>query len=83
MNKRDAEKRKRQREQTKGPNHVHNSEHGHEEIANSTRDGKGLLFFAIQPISQHGLEISTCWIQHYTQSPIDIQGIFKSLRHWY
>jgi len=47
MKKRDAEKRKRQRERRKAVNHLHNSEHGSEDIANSTMDAKGLLFSAI------------------------------------
>ena len=45
--KRDAEMRNWQREQIKPANHVHNSEHGSEDIANSTRDAKGVLFSAI------------------------------------
>ena len=47
MKKRDAEKRKRQRQCRKAANHLHNSEHGSEDIANSTIDAKGLLFSAI------------------------------------
>jgi len=47
MKKMDAEKRKRQRERRKASNHLHNSEHGSEEIANSTMDAKGVLFSAI------------------------------------
>jgi len=47
MKKRDAEKRKWQRVRRKAANHLHNSEHGSEDIANSTMDAKGLLFFAI------------------------------------
>jgi len=47
MKKRDAEKRKRQRERTKAANHLHNSEHASEDIANSTMDAKGVLFSAI------------------------------------
>jgi len=47
MKKRDAEKRKRQREQRKAANHLHNSEHVSEDIANSTMDAKGVLFSAI------------------------------------
>jgi len=47
MKKRDAEKRKRQRERRKAVNHLHNSEHGSEDIANSPRDAKGVLFSAI------------------------------------
>ena len=44
---RDAEKRKRQRERRKAANHLHNSEHRSEDIANSTMDAKGVLFSAI------------------------------------
>jgi len=47
MKKRDAEKRKRQRELRKSANHLHNSEHRSEDIANSTMDAKGVLFSAI------------------------------------
>jgi len=47
MKKRDAEKRKRQRGRRKAANHPHNSEHGSEDIANSTMDAKGVLFSAI------------------------------------
>jgi len=47
MKKRDAEKRKRQRERRKAANHLHNSEHGSEDIANSTMDAKAVLFSAI------------------------------------
>jgi len=47
MKKRDAEKPKRQREGTKAPNHLHTSEQGNEDIANSTMDAKGVLFSAI------------------------------------
>jgi len=47
MKKSDAEKRKRQREQTKAANHLHNSEHRSEDIANSTIDAKSVLFSAI------------------------------------
>jgi len=47
MDKRDAEKHKRQRERRKAANHLHNSEHGSEDIANSTIDAKGVLFSAI------------------------------------
>ena len=41
MKKRDAEKRKRQRERRKA------AEHGSEDIANSTMDAKDVLFSAI------------------------------------
>jgi len=44
---REAEKRKHQRERRKAVNHLHNSEHGSEDIANSTMDAKGVLFSAI------------------------------------
>jgi len=47
MNKKDAEKRNRQREPRKAANHLHNSEHRSEDIANSTMDAKGVLFSAI------------------------------------
>jgi len=47
MEKRDVEKRKRQRERRKAANHLHNSEHGSEDIANTTMDAKGVLFSAI------------------------------------
>jgi len=47
MKKRDSEKHKRQRECRKDVNHIHNSEHGSDDIANSTRDAKGVLFSAI------------------------------------
>jgi len=47
MKRRDAGKRKRQRERRKVANHLHNSEHGIEDIANSTIYAKGLLFSAI------------------------------------
>jgi len=47
MKKRDAEKRKRQRERRKTANHLHHSEHGSEDIAGSTMDAKGVLFSAI------------------------------------
>jgi len=47
MKKRDAEKRQRQRERRKAANHLPNSEHGSEEIANSTMDAQGVLFSAI------------------------------------
>jgi len=47
MKKRDEEKCKRQRERRKAANHLHNSEHGSEDIANSTIDAKGMLFSAI------------------------------------
>ena len=47
MKKRDAEKGKRQRERRNAANHLHNSEHGSEDIANSTMDAKGVLFSAI------------------------------------
>ena len=47
MKKRDAEKRKWQHEWRKAANHLHNSEHGSEGIANSTMDAKGVLFFAL------------------------------------
>jgi len=47
MKKRDAEKRKRQCQRTKAGNHLDNSEHGSEDIANSTTDAKGVLFSAI------------------------------------
>jgi len=47
MKKRNAEKRKRQRERRKAVNHLHNSEHGSEDIANSTMDAKGVLLSAI------------------------------------
>jgi len=47
MKKREAEKRKRQRERRKAANHLHNSEHASEDIANSTMDAKGVLFSAI------------------------------------
>jgi len=46
MKKKDAEKRKRQRELRKAANHLHNSEHGSEDIANSTMDAKDVLFSA-------------------------------------
>jgi len=47
MKKRDAEKRKRQRKRRKAVNQLHNSEHGSEDIANSTMDAKGVLCSAI------------------------------------
>jgi len=47
MKKRDAEKRKRQCERSQAANHLHNSEHGSEDIANSTMDTKGVLFCTI------------------------------------
>jgi len=47
MKKRDLEKGKRQPEPRKAANHLHNSEHGSEDIANSTMDAKGVLFSAI------------------------------------
>jgi len=47
MKKKDVEKRKRQRERRKAANHRHNSEHGSEDIANSTMYAKGVLFSAI------------------------------------
>jgi len=47
MKKRDAEKRKWQRERRKAANHLHNSEHGSEDIANSTMDSKDVLLSAI------------------------------------
>jgi len=47
MKKRDVVKRKRQRECRIAANHVHSSECGSEDIANSTMDGKGVLFSAI------------------------------------
>jgi len=47
MKKSDAEKRKGQRERRKAPIHLHNSEHGSEDIANSTMDAKGVSFSAI------------------------------------
>ena len=47
MKKRDAEKCMRQHERRKAANHLHNSEYGSEEIANSTIDAKGVLFSAI------------------------------------
>jgi len=47
MKKRDAEKRKRQRERRNAANPLHNSEHGSEDIANSTMNTKGVLFSAI------------------------------------
>jgi len=47
MKNRDAEKRKWQRERRKAANHLHNSEHGSEGIANSTMDAKDVLFSAI------------------------------------
>jgi len=47
MKNRDEEKRKRQRERRKAANHLHNSEHGSEDIANSPMDAKGVLFSAI------------------------------------
>jgi len=47
MKKRDAEKRKRQRVRSKAANHLHRSEHGNEDIANSTMDAKGVLFSAL------------------------------------
>ena len=47
MKKRDAEKRKRQRKWRQAANHLHNSEHGSEDIAKSTIDAKGVLFSAI------------------------------------
>ena len=43
----DAEKRKQQHEWRKAANHLHNSEHWSEDIANSTLDAKGVLFSAI------------------------------------
>jgi len=45
--KRDAEKSKWQRERRKAVNHLHNSEHGSEDIANSFMDVKAVLFSAI------------------------------------
>jgi len=47
MKKRDAEKREWQCERRKAANHLHNSEHGSEDIANSTMDAQGVLFSAI------------------------------------
>jgi len=47
MKKRDAEKRKRQRERRKAANHLHNSEQGSEDIANCAMDAKGVVFSAI------------------------------------
>jgi len=47
MKKRDAEKLRRKCERRKAANHLHNSEHGSEDIANSTMDAKGVLFSAI------------------------------------
>jgi len=47
MKKREAEKRKWQRERRKAANHLHNSEHRSEDIANSTINTKGVLFSAI------------------------------------
>ena len=47
MKKSDAEKGKRQHERRNAANHLHNSEHGSEDIANSTMDAKGVLFSAI------------------------------------
>jgi len=47
MKKRDAQKRKWQRERRKAAYRLHNSEHGSEDIANSTMDTKGVLFSAI------------------------------------
>jgi len=47
MRKRDAERHKRQRERRKAANYLHNSEHGSEDIANSTMDAEGVLFSAI------------------------------------
>jgi len=44
MKKRHGEKRKRQRERRKAANHLNHSEHGSEDIANSTMDAKGALF---------------------------------------
>jgi len=72
IKKRDVEKLKRQRERRKAANHLHNSEHGSEDIANSTMDAKGVLFSAIEPISLHGLEISNCCIWLSTRSHICI-----------
>jgi len=47
MKKRDEERRNRQRERRKAANHLHNSEHRSEDIANSTMDAKGVLFSAV------------------------------------
>jgi len=47
MKKRDAEKGKRQPEPRKAANHLHNSEHGSQNMSNSTMDAKGVLFSAI------------------------------------
>jgi len=47
MKKRDAAKCKQQRERRKAANHLHKSEHGREDIANSTMNAKGVLFSAI------------------------------------
>jgi len=47
VKKRDAEKCKRQRKPRKAANHLHNSENGSEDSANSTMDAKGMLFSAI------------------------------------
>jgi len=47
MKKRDAEKGRRQCKRRKAANLLHNSEHGSEDIANSTIDAKGVLFSAI------------------------------------
>jgi len=47
MKKRDAEKRKPQRQRRKAANHLYNSEHRSEDIANSSMNAKGVLFSAI------------------------------------
>jgi len=47
MKKRYAEKRKRQHERRNAANHLHSSEHGSEDIANSPIDAKRVLFSAI------------------------------------
>jgi len=47
MKKRDAENGKQQHERRKAANHLHHSEHGSEDIANSTMDVKSMLFSAI------------------------------------
>ena len=43
----DAEKRKRQCEQRKATNDLHNSQHGSEDSASSTMDARGVLCSAI------------------------------------
>jgi len=47
MKKKDAVKHKRQCESRQALNHLHNSEHGSEDIANCTMDAKGVLFATI------------------------------------